>query len=139
VYIEDLDTTDEWMSHEGVTVCAVGWLGDFVPSSGSIDAEVAAKLRRAIKAYAYADGFLGWHTCELCHAVDGYGELAVDLDGVRYVAPTMIGHYVFDHGYRPPDAFLRAVAVGRWWSGDGGGWVRKQRAGWRERLAFWRR
>jgi hypothetical protein len=29
------------------------------------------------------------------------------------MAPALLPHYILDHGYRPPDEFLDAVAKGR--------------------------
>jgi hypothetical protein len=31
-------------------------------------------------------------------------------DGIVYAAPTLIGHFIQTHGYRPPEEFLAAVA-----------------------------
>jgi hypothetical protein len=30
-------------------------------------------------------------------------------NGIVYAAPTLICHYIHEHGYRPPDEFLAAV------------------------------
>ncbi|MFJ8960717.1 hypothetical protein ACIRG5_15145 [Lentzea sp. NPDC102401] len=34
---------------------------------------------------------------------------AVGADGVRYSAPTLVIHYVTEHEYQPPEAFVAAV------------------------------
>jgi hypothetical protein len=40
----------------------------------------------------------------------GNGEIRVlGKGGILYVAPTLIYHYVAEHKYRPPDAFIDAV------------------------------
>ena len=39
----------------------------------------------------------------------GIANLFVPGDGFLWTAPSMIVHYIADHGYRPPDAFLTAV------------------------------
>ena len=52
------------------------------------------------------------HTCSFGHKkpIIGSGEIRViGDDGTRFAAPVMIHHYVSDHGYRPPDAFIAAV------------------------------
>ncbi|MDC0747599.1 HEAT repeat domain-containing protein [Polyangium mundeleinium] len=52
------------------------------------------------------------HTCSFGHKkpIIGSGEIrVVGDDGSRFAAPVMIHHYVTDHGYRPPDAFIAAV------------------------------
>jgi hypothetical protein len=67
----------------------------------------------------------GYHECEFCdqespiriskpggtqHSVLGMSEIAVEgPDGVIYMAPTLIVHYVNAHHYRPPIDFQRAV------------------------------
>jgi hypothetical protein len=44
------------------------------------------------------------------HISLGTGELWVTGDkGVIYAAPTLIVHYVEDHGYVPPAAFVSAL------------------------------
>jgi hypothetical protein len=54
---------------------------------------------------------MGVHTCELCGSFKAGGNLGVPGDGVLYVAPEMIAHYVSAHGYLPPDEFVQAVSV----------------------------
>ncbi|MDI1446962.1 HEAT repeat domain-containing protein [Polyangium sp. 6x1] len=52
------------------------------------------------------------HTCAFGHKKPIIGNGAIRVvgeDGTRFVAPVMIHHYVADHGYRPPDAFIAAV------------------------------
>jgi hypothetical protein len=40
----------------------------------------------------------------------GNGEIRVaGSDGVVYVAPVLVAHYVEVHSYRPPEGFIRAV------------------------------
>ncbi|MDC3959951.1 HEAT repeat domain-containing protein [Polyangium jinanense] len=52
------------------------------------------------------------HTCAFVHKkpIIGTGEIrVVGDDRTRFAAPVMIHHYVAEHGYRPPDAFIAAV------------------------------
>ncbi len=63
----------------------------------------------------------GVHVCELCgffgmakrgnkEAWLGSAEIRViGKEGRVYVAPTLVYHYVVDHGYCPPEEFLQAV------------------------------
>jgi hypothetical protein len=67
----------------------------------------------------------GWHRCGLggCANPDrpvvrsgdaeqtlGAAEVwPVGADGTAYAAPTLVHHYVTEHGYRPPDPFVEAV------------------------------
>ncbi|MGW2716801.1 DUF7919 family protein [Streptomyces sp. NPDC001492] len=67
----------------------------------------------------------GWHSCTLCgeyteHTATskragityrlGHAEIrAVSDDGLLYVAPNLIIHYIVDHLYGPPAEFIDAV------------------------------
>lgn len=68
----------------------------------------------------------GFKGCELCPDDDEYYPTFAELDGLRvylgdceirvkgrgaavYAAPSMIAHYIGDHGYRPPAEFIEAV------------------------------
>ena len=42
----------------------------------------------------------------------GKGEIRVIGDDNIYAAPDLVYHYVTEHQYRPPDAFVRAVMMG---------------------------
>jgi hypothetical protein len=42
----------------------------------------------------------------------GKGEIRVIGDEDIFAAPDLIYHYVVEHGYRPPDSFVRAVLMG---------------------------
>ena len=54
----------------------------------------------------------GFHECELCQfeaEARGAANLFIPSDGLIYVGPELIVHYVNAHGYAPPEAFCRAV------------------------------
>jgi hypothetical protein len=67
----------------------------------------------------------GYHVCDLCQCsrlppiemeLDGRKEALGDAeirargaDGTLYAAPSLIAHYVAEHGYRPPDGFIEAI------------------------------
>jgi hypothetical protein len=114
-------------------LCAVGWLGDFVPSKGNTPEECVSRLWDAYKSkYVIFDGTAGFHNCELCQGkddwypggqvgpiiswrgqelrVEGYGHFLVQSDKLIYLSPVLILHYILDHGYRPPDVFVEAVS-----------------------------
>ena len=71
----------------------------------------------------------GFHACEYCRGGDvgghrlehrgrtvvmGSSEIRVPAGGgVVFAAPTLIGHYVRDHGYCPPTAFIEALLAFR--------------------------
>ncbi len=54
----------------------------------------------------------GFHKCELCQfegEVAGGTNLFVPGDGVLFVCPELILHYINAHGYQPPQSFCDAV------------------------------
>lgn len=54
----------------------------------------------------------GFHVCPFCSQdapETGNGEIHVAGTDCVYVAPALVGHYVTNHGYRPPEAFIEAV------------------------------
>ena len=61
--------------------------------------------------------FRGLHQCCLCAHGSPVGSrptrsqenLWIPGDGVIYIAPGMITHYVGDHSYSPPESFIQAV------------------------------
>jgi hypothetical protein len=82
----------------------------------------------------FPDGSLGWHDCELCTTETQWypgGQIGpvirwkgqelrvcghrhhLEHEGRVYVCPALILHYILDHGYRPPEEFVRAVIEGR--------------------------
>jgi hypothetical protein len=69
----------------------------------------------------------GFHVCELCNMPSdvvptlefegeilklGSAEIRAIAPGVIYAAPNLIFHYVRDHEYKPPQAFIDAVING---------------------------
>jgi hypothetical protein len=102
-------------------VINIGWLSPAHehPKGAVAPHEVAAL--RACACLCRAHLTRGIHVCEFCGrqglSVDcagkatplGCAEIWVQ-DGARvYAAPDLVLHYVEEHGYRPPDAFLSAV------------------------------
>lgn len=119
---------------EPLEVRTVGWLGSEVRSKGAVPDPCVDRLLEAYESgLKVRDGTRGCHECEVCEkespesgpqipqAVHWRGREAkigshdhhlVRLGNTVYMCPTMIVHYILDHGYRPPDEFLRAVADG---------------------------
>jgi hypothetical protein len=120
---------------EGLTLCAVGWLSNSVPTQGEVPADCISRLWQAFKKKRYCfDGTAGWHDCELCQGQDdwypngqvgpivqwrgrkmrvrGYGHFLIQSSELIYIAPVLILHYILDHSYRPPDAFVETVMQG---------------------------
>jgi hypothetical protein len=117
-------------------VYAVGWLGSFVPTTGPTPDECIQRLFDAhADGWGLSDGSLGWHDCEICTTeaewypggkigpvirwqgcelrLYGAGHFLVRHEGQVYCCPALTLHYILDHGYRPPDEFVRAVLHGR--------------------------
>lgn len=104
----------------------VGWLGRGHAYSNQrvLPESVVLKLKKL--AECPENVCRGYHYCDLCEvptwAQDdparadvwdiprrGNGEIHVVIEGVVYSAPTLIIHYITDHGYSPPEAFVDAV------------------------------
>ncbi len=91
----------------------VGWLCDSHPfSRGPVDTRFIDALTRCSARRISIDR--GTHRCELCSddtmAPEGTGEIRVPgPDGRVYAAPSMLTHYVVDHGYLPPQPFIEAT------------------------------
>ena len=126
---------------EGTTLIAVGWLGKSVPSTGRVNDDVVDALLEAYETEAvFPDGTHGWHDCELCPGPEawysngkigpmicwrgrevrlyGHGHYLLRHNANVYMAPALILHYILDHGYRPPVAFLDAVSSGTFLRGE---------------------
>jgi hypothetical protein len=105
----------------------VGWLarGHVFPV-GVVSEAFARALRHLIK--SPENLYRGYHSCEFCPEppivvsstglrtrsppgeTEGNGEIRVaGSNGIVYVAPVLVAHYVEVHKYRPPDEFIQAV------------------------------
>jgi hypothetical protein len=99
----------------------IGWLEHPHPfPTGYTKSDFIARLESLIAAsceHYSSYGFRGVHTCSIC----SYGDrrparpvrcqlnIWVPGDGVIYIAPGTITHYVGDHEYQPPTEFVHAV------------------------------
>lgn len=122
-------------SEGGENALNVGWLGGgHAYDEGTVERTTLDTL--ILLADAPENVMRGFHYCELCDAESpirlaapvergyvalGSGEIHVrGADGTRFAAPTLVVHYITDHGYRPPTAFLAAVRAAE----HGGGALR---------------
>lgn len=114
----------------GVPLLNVGWLGEGRPyTRGPTPPEFRQKLLAFCRNEHVVYLARGFHVCELCDPSDdatldplpqlgeawtftGNGQIRVLGDGVIYAAPTLISHYVIDHEYLPPAAFVAAIMAG---------------------------
>jgi hypothetical protein len=100
---------------------SVGWLEH--PHSypvGRTPQELLERLEALIAAsweHFPSFAFRGLHECSLCASgkpaegrpTRSHENLWIPGDGVIYIAPGMITHYIGDHSYLPPEGFIRAV------------------------------
>ena len=110
---------------EGRGVLNIGWLdGTREYPRGGVPTDFVVRLREVCACGTRRTR--GWHRCNLCPKGAPYPVAIARADGgqylvgdaeirvaghgqVVYAAPTMVIHYVQDHGYRPPDGFIAAV------------------------------
>lgn len=119
-YFADL-TPHTYTPTNGEDVLNVGWLD---VSEDYQRGETSSEFRTALQRLSANPIILhrGFHMCQFCPAEDariwppshperlGNGQIRVrSADGVWYAAPVMIYHYVVEHGYRPPAAFIEAA------------------------------
>ena len=103
---------------------AVGWLEPGHPyAKGEVSEAVFEKLVDLLVDPWQPFAAMGFHLCGLCRFSGGPGSLEyqgrrVDLgarnlflpgEGVVYVAPSLILHYIDSHDYAPPEVFQAAA------------------------------
>lgn len=119
-YFADL-TPHSYTPTGDATVLNVGWLDS---AHSFARGETSAAFRDALGLLCQRPVFLhrGFHLCQFCPREDlrvwppanperlGNGQIRVQgAGGVWYAAPTMVEHYVVEHGYGPPAEFVQAV------------------------------
>ena len=92
---------------------SIGWLERGQPfATGSVDPQVFARLVEFIKEPWQPITYMGVHSCDLClydDSVCGLRNLFIPAQGLIYVCPELIVHYMNAHWYQPPEEFCRAV------------------------------
>lgn len=127
MYFADLDEcryhsgafdTDSWQ----VPLVTVGWLEHPHPfSRGKSPESIVSQLRDFISLAKEAHphiNFRGLHDCSLCQVdqesvdglVDSHVNIFVPGNGVVFIAPGGITHYVQTHIYLPPTEFIAALS-----------------------------
>lgn len=127
MFFADLTPYEYGYAMPRTNILNVGWLarGHAFPV-GVVSEAFAKALRRLIK--SPENLYRGYHSCEFCPEppvvvsstglrvrgppgeTEGNGEIRVaGADGIVYVAPVLVAHYVEVHRYRPPDQFIQAV------------------------------
>ncbi len=126
-YFEDLSPYTYHKAETAENIVNIGWLsvGNKLPT-GMIDIKLLHKLK--ILASQPVNLYKGHHYCDFCppkknerterkfvrnRAKDhpcGNGELRIKSEnGITYVAPTLIIHYIEAHHYLPPEEFLNII------------------------------
>jgi hypothetical protein len=111
-HYDDLDPCDYFSMLSVDRLLAIGWLAKgFEYRRDDPGEAVYAKLKGLLKDPWQPGRFMGWQSCELCR-YDGFhsvNNLFVPGQGVTYVAPEGIVHYIAAHDYCPPREFCDAV------------------------------
>jgi len=120
MYFPDLTPYEYARTRPQATVLNVGWLSAaHAFSSGTADERLVNALQRLVASPVNLRR--GFHLCEFCPnlsmkmyprppGTSGNGEIRVAArNGVIYVAPVLVLHYVVAHGYLPPQEFIDAA------------------------------
>jgi hypothetical protein len=94
------------------TLVAIGWLEkESAFEVGDVPLPFYEKLIALCKSPWQPFVSPGSHSCSLCqfNGPSFSANLFVPYDGLIYVAPTAITHYIAAHWYKPPDTFRQAV------------------------------
>ncbi|WNG39934.1 hypothetical protein F0U61_44330 [Archangium violaceum] len=106
------DMGEQCQVGQGPEVRAVGWLDIEHPyTQGTVEPAFLEALQRHVKTAWAPVVAAGPHFCQFCREKPWGGAYNVWIPSERYlfIAPELIVHYITDHGYRPPDAFIEAV------------------------------
>ncbi len=112
-YFVDLSVYTYGFGDPQSDVVNVGWLdnshpfpeADTPPDFRAALSKICEKSRRS----SLMD-YCGVHECEICG--DGCCGKEIEIpgkNGITYIAPDMIDHYVIAHRYKPPQEFIEAV------------------------------
>ncbi len=113
----------------GGAVRAIGWLSiQHEYSKGTMATAMRDLVLKNLESGLHTDFYMGQHVCEYCYDktnpgkriglgdeafVSGYpaGNGAIIIPGKQhlFVAPVLISHYIEEHEYLPPSAFIDAL------------------------------
>ena len=115
-YYPDLATLDYFRIQDNSILCAVGWLSEESKwTTSQVSSHFFNRLCELANDPWQPVFFRGFHDCELCQPQSveeparGVANLFIPFNGVIYVAPELIIHYISEHQYVPPDIFVEAV------------------------------
>lgn len=128
-HFEDLSPCPYFSGFHVDILRAIGWLEaghEYV--RGDVSREFFEKLCELLQRPWTPYVFCGYHGCGFCRFTHGIAStrfhrdgntiripglsclnLFVPGDGVVYVSPELIAHYVDSHGYKPPEEYVQAV------------------------------
>lgn len=111
MFLDDLSPVGAYSYTSSLSGVAIGWLDKLHEfTRGSTTDDFRIRLRQLCM-YPVRQT-RGFHECEFCSNADarGNGEIHISgADGVVYVAPALIWHYVVEHDYQPPSRFVDGV------------------------------
>ncbi len=112
-WYRDLTPLDYFGDFHAATLRAVGWLSrDQEFPTGEVDRAIFDRLAELLHDPWQPMACLGVFCCELCRITPeahGGRNLFVPAEGVVYVCPELILHYMNAHGYSPPAEFCTAL------------------------------
>ena len=110
---EDLAPYDFFSPDCATVLRAIGWIErGSTYATGIVDRSVYNKLLELRKSPWQPVAFGGRHGCDLCqYESEAWGStnLFIPGNGVVYICPELITHYMNAHQYLPPVEFCRAV------------------------------
>lgn len=126
MYYPDLQSYCYSLPFSLQSVLAVGWLdGAHAFTLGHVEMHLVEKLK-TMAIEQPAQQARGFSSCEVCgleqvliehRGVErrlGSAELWIPdavVQGSAFAAPDMVIHYIVDHGYLPPEVFLRSLRI----------------------------
>jgi len=105
-YYEYFNNTDDSLN--------IGWLSiDNEYPKGTTPQEAIEKIRELTQ--KPVNICRGTHRCEFCDTNPkmGNGEIRVPAPDVIFASPVLILHYIEEHEYKPPEAFIQALMYDR--------------------------
>ncbi len=128
-YFEDLTPYTYFPEENNNTILNIGWLSpSYEYKKGKVPKHIIQELKKLFENPVNLTR--GFQICKFCQnsnfitylkhvfmfkkiATQGNGEIRITHDGITYVAPRMIIHYIIKHGYCPPKEFLVAIENNR--------------------------
>lgn len=111
-FYRDLEPCAYFRRRPFCTLRAVGWLS---ASEDYPRGEIRPLERERLDALLpacwdpFGPYYRGQHSCEHCSGARGQRNLFVPGEGLVFVAPELILHYIDEHSYLPPRSFVDAM------------------------------